>query len=99
MLDLAKVRLEEFAACVDQDFEIVFPDGTLAVKLIEAKQWGSDQPANIRQAFTLTFRVDRSLRFPQGTYTMRHAQLGEMEIFLVQTAADQNSGTLEAVFN
>jgi len=30
---------------------------------------------------------------------MRHAHLGEMEIFLVQVAADQNSSTLEAVFN
>ena len=99
MLDLATVRLEEFAACVDQDFEILFPDGTLVVKLIEAKQWGPDQSANVRQPFTLTFRVDRNLRLPQGTYKMRHAKLGEMEIFLVQVAADANSSTLEAVFN
>jgi hypothetical protein len=99
MLDLATVRREEFAACLNQDFEIVFPDGTLPVKLIEAKQWGPDQPPNIRQPFTLTFRVDRNLRFPQGIYKMRHAKLGEMEIFLVQIAADQSSSTLEAVFN
>ena len=99
MLDLATARLEEFAACLDQEFEIVFPDGTLPAKLIEAKQWGPDQPANLRQPFTLTFRIDRGLRFPQGTYKMRHAQLGEMEIFFVQLAADANSSTLEAVFN
>jgi hypothetical protein len=99
MLDLATVRREEFAACLNQDFEIVFPDGTLPVKLIEAKQWGPDQAANVRQPFTLTFRVERNLRLPQGTYKMRHAKLGEMEIFLVQVAADQNSSTLEAVFN
>jgi hypothetical protein len=30
---------------------------------------------------------------------MRHATLGEMEIFLVQTAADQSRSTFEAVFN
>src|ERR1043166_6131577 len=99
MLDLATVRLEEFAACLDHNFEIVFSDGTLPVKLIEAKQWGPDQPPNIRQPFSLTFRVERNLRLPQGTYKMRHANLGEMEIFLVQVAADQNSATLEAVFN
>src|SRR4051812_13033025 len=99
MLDLAKVQREEFAACLDQEFEIVFPDGALPVKLVEAKQWGPDQPANIRQPFSLTFRVERSLRFPQGTYQMRHAQLGEMAIFLVQVAANANSSTLEAVFN
>ncbi|MFL6520926.1 MAG: DUF6916 family protein [Chthoniobacterales bacterium] len=99
MLDLATVRLEAFAAYLDQDFEIVFSDGTLGVKLIDAKQWGPDQPEAQRQPFTLTFRADRSLRFPQGTYHMRHTNLGEMEIFLVQIAAEANSSTLEAVFN
>lgn len=99
MLDLATVRLEQFAACLDQDFEIVFSDGTLLARLIEAKQWGPDQPPNMRQPFSLTFRVDRSLRFPQGTYKLRNAQLGEMEPFLVQVAADAYSSTLEAVFN
>ena len=99
MLDLAKVQREEFAACLNQEFEIVFPDGTLPVKLIDAKRWGPDQPANIRQPFALTFRIERNLRFPQGTYKMRNAELGEMEIFLVQIAADQTSSTFEAVFN
>jgi hypothetical protein len=99
MLDLAKVRREDFAACLDQDFGIVFPDGILSVKLIEAKQLGPDQPAHIRQPFALTFRLERNLRLPQGTYKMRNAQLGEMEIFLVQVAPNANSSTLEAVFN
>jgi hypothetical protein len=99
MLDLATVRREQFAACIDQNFEMVFSDGTLPVKLSEAKQWGPDQPAHIRQPFTLTFRIGRNLRLPQGIYKMRNAGLGEMEIFLVQIAADQNSSTFEAVFN
>ena len=29
MLDLATVTCEQFAACLGQDFEIVFPDGTV----------------------------------------------------------------------
>src|SRR3954467_9536702 len=99
MLDLATVRREQFAACLNQDFALVFPDGTLPVKLIDAKQWGPDQPANIRQPFALTFRIERNLRFPQGTYKMHNTDLGEMEIFLVQTGANANSSTLEAVFN
>jgi hypothetical protein len=99
MLDLATVRREEFAACLDQDFEIVFPDGTLPVKLVQANQWGPDQPRNIRQPFSLTFQTARNLRLPQGIYKMRNATLGEMEVFLVQTAADQTSSTFEAVFN
>jgi hypothetical protein len=30
---------------------------------------------------------------------LRHASLGEMEIFLVQAAADQSGSSFEAVFN
>lgn len=99
MLDLAKVTRQDFSACLDQDFEIVFSDGTLSAKLVEAKQWGSDQPANVRQPFTLTFRGAGNVRLPQGTYKMRNAQLGEMEIFIVPIAGDANSSTFEAVFN
>ena len=99
MLDLATVTCEEFAACLNQDFEIVFSDGTLPVKLVEAKPWGPDQPEHIRQPFSLAFVLNRPLRLPQGIYTMRHTELGEMEIFLVQVAADANSSTFEAVFN
>jgi len=98
MLDLATVRCEEFAACLDQDFEIVFTDGTLAVRLREARPLGV-RPESIREPFALTFIADRPLRLPQGTYKMRNAQLGEMEIFLVQVAADQSGSSFEAVFN
>ena len=99
MLDLATVRREQFAVCLDQDFEIIFTDGVLPVKLVEAKRWGPDQPPNIRQPFTLTFRAERNLRLPQGAYKMRNSNLGEMDIFLVQIAADAKSSMFEAVFN
>ena len=98
MLDLATVRCEEFAACLDQDFEIVFTDGTLPVKLSEARPLGV-RPESIREPFSLAFVAGRPLRLPQGIYKMRHPSLGEMELFLVQVAADANSSTFEAVFN
>jgi hypothetical protein len=98
MLDLATVRCEEFAACLDQDFEIVFTDGTLPLKLSEARPLGV-RPESIREPFALTFVAARPLRLPQGIYKMRHAALGEMEIFLVQVAADQSGSSFEAVFN
>jgi hypothetical protein len=98
MLDLATVRCEAFAACLNQEFEIVFTDGVLPVKLSEARPLGV-RPESIREPFSLAFVASRPLRLPQGIYKMRHAQLGEMDIFLVQVAADANSSTLEAVFN
>jgi hypothetical protein len=98
MLDLATVRREELAAYLDQDFEILFSDGALTVKLSEARPLGA-RAESIREPFALTFVAARSLRLPQGIYRMRHAQLGELELFLVQVAADQTSSSFEAVFN
>jgi len=98
MLELDKVTCEQFAACINQDFEIVFTDGVLPVKLSEARPLGV-RLESIREPFSLMFVAARPLRLPQGIYKMRHPQLGEMEVFLVQVAVDANSSTLEAVFN
>jgi hypothetical protein len=98
MLELDKVECAQFAACLNQDFEIVFTDGTLQLKLSEARPLGL-RPESIREPFALTFVAGRPLRLPQGIYKMRHATLGEMEIFLVQVAADQSGSSFEAVFN
>jgi hypothetical protein len=98
MLDLATVRSEQFAACLNQDFEIVFTDGTLPVKLSEVRPLGV-RPESLREPFSLTFLGPAKLLLPQTVYRMRHPTLGELEIFLVQLGADQTSSTFEAVFN
>lgn len=98
MLDLAKVQCAEFAACVNQDFEIATRGAPLVLQLFEARP-GTDPEDGGRQPFALTFRGPPPLRLPQGIYRMSNTQLGEMEIFLVQIAANQTSSTFEAVFN
>ena len=98
MIELDKVQCADFAACVNQDFEIVSGGGPLALQLFEARPREA-QPGMTREPFTLTFRGPPPLRLPQGIYKMSNAQVGEMEIFLVQIAADQTSSTFEAVFN
>jgi len=98
MLDLAAARCELFAACLNQDFQIVFSDGTLVLQLFQARPRDRPEGAT-RDPFTLTFCGAPELRLPQGIYKMSNATIGEMEIFLVQIAADQTSSTFEAVFN
>ncbi|HWM24547.1 MAG TPA: hypothetical protein VNP98_06965 [Chthoniobacterales bacterium] len=98
MLDLAKVQCADFAACVNQDFEIVTDAGPLVLNLFEARP-RDRVPGAMRDPFTLTFRGPPPLRLPQAIYQMSNAEMGEMEIFLVQIAADQTSSTFEAVFN
>jgi hypothetical protein len=97
MLDLAKVQCADFAACVNQDFEVATSAGPVVLQLVETHS--RTAPDAGRDPFTLTFRGPPPLRLPQGIYKMNNAQLGEMEIFLVQIAADQTSSTIEAVFN
>ena len=98
MLDLGKVHCEQFAACVNQDFEVVFLDGTLSLQLSEARPLIA-QPGALREPFSLVFRGPAQLLLPQGIYKMSNVTLGEMEILLVQIAADQTSSSFEAVFN
>ena len=98
MLDLDKVECAQFAGCLNEDFEIVFSDGALPLKLAEAKPLGV-RPESTREPFALTFLGRAGLRLPQGIYKMRNAALGEMEIFLVQLTTDQTGSTFEAVFN
>jgi hypothetical protein len=98
MLDLAKVQCADFAPCVNQDFEIATSGAPLVLQLFAARPLGV-QPGMTREPFTLTFRGPPPLRLPQGTYKMSNATIGEMEVFLVQIAADETSSTFEAVFN
>lgn len=98
MLDLAEVRCEQFAACLNQDFAIVLSDGAILLQLSEVRPLGK-RPESMRDPYALTFTGRAGLRLPQGIYQMRNATLGEMEIFLVQLAADQNGSKFEAVFN
>ena len=98
MLDLGKIQCEQFATCLNQDFQIAFPDGALVLQLCEARPLIA-QPGTVREPFSLVFRGPAELLLPQGIYKMSNTQLGEMEIFLVQIAADQTSSAFEAVFN
>jgi hypothetical protein len=98
MLDLATVRCEQFAACLNQDFEIETAGGRFLLQLSEARPLGT-RPESVREPFSLIFITRAQIRLPQAIFKLRNSQLGEMEIFLVQIAAEQNSSSFEAVFN
>ena len=50
-----------------------------------------------RIPFSLLFRVDENLFFPQDTYLLEHAELGVFNLFVVPVGPDK--GFYEAVFN
>lgn len=51
-----------------------------------------------RHQFNLVFRGPVSPVHPQGTYLLTHADLGELEIFLVPVGVDDEGVRYEAAF-
>jgi hypothetical protein len=98
MTELDKVQCAEFTAYLNQDFEIATSGAPLVLRLSEARPL-APRAESVREPFALTFLSAPQLRLPQGIYRMTNAQMGVLEIFLVQIGADQNGSTFEAVFN
>ena len=51
-----------------------------------------------RQPFGLTFRGPPDPQLPQAIYTLEHAELGALAIFIVPIGRDGDAITYEAVF-
>jgi hypothetical protein len=52
-----------------------------------------------QEAFSLFFRGPLNPQLLQGIHKLKHAQLGELEIFLVPVAQDKDGFQYEAAFN
>jgi hypothetical protein len=52
-----------------------------------------------REPFSLTFTTRGNFLLPQRTYTLRHAALGQMPIFLVPVGREGDVTRYQAVFN
>ena len=99
MLHLDKTTRADFAACMDTPFELITDTQGFVLTLIETRNLGAARPGAPRKPFALKFRGTPDLRLPQQTHRLHHAQMGAMEIFLVQIGADLNGSYFEAVFH
>jgi hypothetical protein len=52
-----------------------------------------------QEQFSLRFRGDRAMVFPQRIYRLTHDAIGELELFLVPIGRDDTGTFYEAVFN
>jgi hypothetical protein len=98
VLELDKVRCEEFGDCLNENFTVAAQSSGFILKLSEVRPLGPRSGTD-REPFSVTFLGPGGLRLPQAIYKLNHPRLGEMEIFLVQIAADRDSSSFEAVFN
>ncbi|MBD7923825.1 MULTISPECIES: DUF6916 family protein [Xanthomonas] len=92
------LTLEHFAGSVNETFAAELNEGEISFVLVEARPLPIKTAAP-RAPFSLLFRNTSSFLFPQQTYRMRHARLGELGIFLVPVARERDGFLYQAVFN
>lgn len=94
------LTLEHFAGCVNETFTASLQGMEVPFVLVEARPVEQAGAAGATRApFSLLFRNESAVLFPQQIYPMRHARLGEVGIFLVPVAQERAGFLYQAVFN
>ena len=95
MLD--EMQKEAFTQSVNSEFQVI-RDGSRAfdLKLTEVVDVFE---SGRQQAFSVFFQGPLEHFMQQGTYKLRHPELGEFEIFLVPSAQTKDGFQYEAAFN
>jgi hypothetical protein len=91
---------KEFSKHVGSEFKVVLQDGEVALTLTEVKAYmpgENEQPGMER--FSVFFDGKAALLLPQRTYQLRHAQMGEFDIFVTPISKNETGFRYEAVFN
>jgi hypothetical protein len=92
-MDLAACALADFSPFVGQPFTL----GEGVTLVLRAALPGRPRPG-ARDGFSLHFVGPRQPTLAQRLYTLQHATLGELLLFLVPIAEDADGRTYEAVF-
>jgi hypothetical protein len=99
MLD--QLTSHDFLPHLQEKFYICLPSlEKLEIELIEVSEWGANEVAKSQQRrpFSLIFRGAREPVLPQKIYTIAHATLGTLEIFLVPIGPDLVGMCYQAIF-
>ena len=97
LAELTKEKLEPY---VGQEFRISAGDDySITVKLIDCSTMRGDREEGQREAFSLIFHGPAEPFFPQALYRVSHAEIGDLDLFLVPLGPLQGEGMrYEAVF-
>lgn len=93
-------HLEHFAARLNETFKVSIDQTDVPFVLVEARPLPHRTVAGMMRApFSLLFRHEAAVLFPQRTYSMNHEGMGEFGIFLVPIARDRDGFIYQALFN
>src|SRR4029077_16601497 len=97
---MANLSLETFAAVARESFELALGESSLPLTLVEVQLLPTaPYPCMIRAPFSLLFRAISQVVLPQKLYSLKNANLGRLDIFLVPVARDREGILYQAVFN
>lgn len=94
MLDLATLTPEQFDSLIGTRFAV--NDIADVLELLEVTRLKS--PSSRAQPFSLMF-TSKTHKLLQDTFRLTHAELGELEMFIVPLQPDARGALYEAVFN
>jgi hypothetical protein len=93
-------RLDHFASHLNETFKVEIDRMSTPFVLVEARPLPHQPVAGmVREPFSLLFRNESAVLFPQRTYAMSHDGVGEFGIFLVPIARDRDGFIYQALFN
>jgi hypothetical protein len=94
------LQIDHFAPHLNQTFMVDIEQVQTPFVLVEVSPLQyRPTPGMVRAPFSLLFRNEAAVVFPQRTYTMRQPNMGEFGIFLVPIARDKDGFIYQAVFN
>ncbi|HEX7813772.1 DUF6916 family protein [Dyella sp.] len=94
------LQLDHFAGHLNETFYVDIDQVRTPFVLVEARPLQyRPMPGLVRAPFSLLFRNESAILFPQRTYTMNIDGMGEFGIFLVPIARDKDGFIYQAVFN
>jgi len=97
---MSLASLQTFAAAANQSFDVAMGEASMPFTLVEATPLPAHPyPGMLREPFSLIFRSQSQVVLPQRIYSMKHAGLGRLDIFLAPVGRDPSGVLYQAVFN
>jgi len=92
-------HFDDFKGCLDQPFALELEGSIYPLKLISADKLNNSATVDDREAFSIVFRGESSLKLEQKIYRISHNTMGDMELFIVPIGPDDKGMRYEAVFS
>ena len=91
-----QLRKDSFEPFINDIFEVITDNGTVEVELYQV----SEQNNEHMDCFSVLFKAPKDQLFIQKIYKVKHAKMGEIELFLVPVVYMKQDGIYyESVFN